>query len=76
MQYLVLVGIMLFFVPPFIPALVQAFLLVYLFCYTCAGTLRKHPLAFYLPWAAVVVFVSWGELIASPGLDSLAFVIS
>ena len=65
---------MLFFVPPFIPALVQAFPLVYLFCYTCAGTLRKHPLAFYLPWAAVVVFVSWGELFASLGLNSLAFV--
>lgn len=65
---------MLFFVSPFIPALVQAFPLIYLFCYTCAGTLRKHPLAFYLPCAAVVVFVSLGELFASFGLDSLAFV--
>ena len=65
---------MLFFVPSFIPALVQAFPLVYLFCYFCAGALRKHPLAFYLPWALVVVFVSWGELLAAFGLDSLAFV--
>lgn len=65
---------MLFLVPSFIPALVQAFPLVYLFCYFCAGALRKHPLAFYLPWALVVVFVSWGELLAAFGLDSLAFV--
>lgn len=65
---------MLIFVPSFIPALVQAFPLVYLFCYTCAGAPRKHPLAFYLPWAIVVAFVSWGELLAAFGLGSLAFV--
>ena len=64
---------MLFLVPSFIPALVQAFPLVYLFCYFCAGALRKHPLAFYLPWALVVAVRELGRAACRirPGFSGL-----
>ncbi|WP_283169659.1 hypothetical protein [Curtanaerobium respiraculi] len=45
---------MVFFLPQFIPDLLQVFPFVWAFCVLCAKPLRAHPLAFYLPWTAIV----------------------
>ena len=46
------------YLPGFIPDVVLAAPFVIAFCILCAKPLHEHPLAFYIPWTALVVLFS------------------